>query len=63
MLIINLSSNNFGFLYVDCLGEGEAATSKMNVDDENSETPANNSEDQVSGLSFPILFNWPIVTT
>ena len=61
MLIINLSS--IGFLYVDCLGEGEAATSKMNVDDENSETPANNSEDQVPGLSFPILFNWPIVTT
>ena len=44
---------NFCVMIADCLGEGDAANRKMNVDDgnndENSETPANHSDDQVRG--------------
>ena len=52
-------SKNFGGMNADCLGEGDAANRKMNVvdgnNDENSETPANHSDDQVPGKKKNVL--------
>ncbi len=48
-------SKNFGGMNADCLGEGDAANRKMNGDDENSETPANHSDDQVRGKKKNVL--------